>query len=591
MLRCGVVFLFLSTASSRESRPALTHLRGGDVHKEAVDEPSPIGGMVKDVHNLFLTPHGERGVATERAPRRAATNVLAGVTTALAMVPEAISFSFVAGVSPLVGLWTTVAMGGIVGLLGGRGGVMTGASGACAVVVAALCEAKGAEGGAYLSATAVLAGLLQIIAGQLKLGKFIRLVPHPVMLGFVNGLAVVMFRAQLRHFRDPVTGLLLRGAKGATMLAVTLGTAALIKLLPMLTTAVPASLMAITIASLATKLLRLPATTLADIAGADTFKGGFAVLPKLALPCVGAFKASPLSFLSTIFPYAASMAAAGLIESLLTLQLVDGLVDDGTRGSTSAECRGQGVANVAAGLTGGIGGCALIGQSLIATDAGGTARLAGVVMSLALALGIVVGAPLLAAVPIGSLVGLMLVVCHSTFNWSSLRLIGSIPPIDTVVLAIVSVVVVCKDLAVAVVVGTVLSALSFAWTQSTRVALDVSDLADHPTHGHVLTHSVRGQLFFGSARHFQQLFAEQPLPLPDVDCLILDFLYARILDLSAVEAIGAVAARFGAQGKKVVLRHLPQDLADLLRRDAGPELVVEKDKSTDPEYGSAAAEA
>ena len=215
------------------------------MHKEAVDEPSPIGGMVKDVHNLFLTPHGARGVITERAPRRVATNVLAGVTTALAMVPEAISFSFVAGVNPLVGLWTTVAMGGIVGLTGGRGGVMTGASGACAVVVAALCEAKGAEGGQYLSATAVLAGLLQLIAGQLKLGKFIRLVPHPVMLGFVNGLAVVMFRAQLRHFRDPVTGLLLRGAKAATMLAVTLGTAALIKLLPLLTTAVPGKCLAV----------------------------------------------------------------------------------------------------------------------------------------------------------------------------------------------------------------------------------------------------------------------------------------------------------------------------------------------------------
>jgi len=193
------------------------------------------------------------------------------------------------------------------------------------VVVAKLCEAKGAEGGANLSATAVLAGLLQIAAGQLKLGKFIRLVPHPVMLGFVNGLAVVMFRAQLRHFFDPLTGQLLRGARAARMAALTVGTAAMIKLIPMVTTAVPASLLAITIASCLTKLLRLPATTLADLAGAETFKGGMAVLPALGLPCASAFRAAPLSFLSTIFPYAASMAAAGLIESLLTLQLVDGL--------------------------------------------------------------------------------------------------------------------------------------------------------------------------------------------------------------------------------------------------------------------------
>ena len=313
-----------------------------------------------------------------------------------------------------------------------------------------------------------------------------------------------------------------------------------------------------------------------------------AVLPALRLPCAAAFRAAPLSFLSTIFPYAASMAAAGLIESLLTLQLVDGLVDDGTRGSTSAECRGQGVANLLAGLSGGIGGCTLIGQSLIATDAGGTARLAAVVMSLALALGVVACAPLLAAVPIGSLVGLMLVVCHSTFSWSSLRLIGRIPAVDTAVLAIVSAIVVYKDLAVAVVAGTILSALSFAWSQAKRVALDVADPTPHlPTRGLAQLQTVDGLLFFGSARHFQQLFSEQPPLDPAVTCVILDFLPARILDLSAVEAIGAVAARFGALGKTVVLRHLPSDLADLLRSDAGSYLLIESDKITDPVYSSA----
>ena len=345
-------------------RLAAASLRLPALHLSALDvPPSQVEDLKANAKGLFYTAYPKGG-------RAFVSNVLSGFTVSLAMIPEAVAFAFVAGVSPIVGLWTTVVMGFFAAAFGAGRGSMTGASGACAVVMTSLVAAHGP---AYLSAAALLAGLYQVACGALGLGKFIRLVPHPVMLGFVNGLAIVMTRAQLTHFRDPLTGSLLRGARGLTMAALTVATMALVKLIPKLTTALPPSLLAVGIVTTATRLLRLPATTLVDIAGAETFAGGVSVLPKLGIPAMGALTADPLRFLGVIAPYAVTMGTVGLLESLLTVQLLDGLVDDGRRGSTRKECVGQGLGNVAAGLTSGMGGCALIGQSLINVQSGAPA--------------------------------------------------------------------------------------------------------------------------------------------------------------------------------------------------------------------------
>ena len=541
---------------------------------------SQVEDLVANAQSLFTRVY-------PKGPRTALQNVLAGGTVSLAMIPEAVAFAFVAGVNPLVGLWSTVVLGLFAAALGGRAGMVSGASGACAVCVAELVRQKGpALGPSYLSAAVVLAGVLQCAVGRLGLGKFITIVPQPAMLGFVNGLAIVMTRAQLTHFRDRATGAWLSGAAGATMCALTALAAASVKLAPRLTTAVPPALAAVGLTTAVAKLLRLPATTLADIAGAATFRGGLSVLPRVALPAP--WRAAPLATLGLVLPFAASMAAAGLIESLLTMQLVDGLLDDGTRGDTRAECFGQGVGNVLSGLTGGMGGCVLIGQSLINVGNGGTSRLSGIAMSLLLAAGIVGAAPLLGQVPIASLVGVMLVVCQGTFAWSSLRIMRKIPRVDALVVLAVSYITVVADLAVAVVAGTILSALAFAWKQSTSIAASVdrpesaassSTSAARPWP----TYRVKGPLFFASTARFADLFDAKG----DPDDVIIDFAESRVCDHSALEAINALAAKYATGGKRVHLRHLSSDCAGLLRRlngfDPAYELI-EADPATDPVY-------
>mmetsp|Transcript_10748 Transcript_10748/g.22842 ORF Transcript_10748/g.22842 Transcript_10748/m.22842 type:complete len:624 (-) Transcript_10748:245-2116(-) len=404
-----------------------------------------------------------------------AKSLAAGLAVSLAMIPEAISFSYVAGVSPLVGLWTTVLLGFVAAAFGGRPGICSSASGACSVVVAPLCAAMGAP---YLSVCALLAGILQIVFRST--GKFIRLVPHPVMLGFVNGLTVVMIRAQLGHFRDASSGafLSLSSAAGQSMIGLSVLTAALVRLIPKVPAlkSIPPTLGAVTLCSVLQKLLKLPGVkTLADVSGADTFRGGWSVLPKLSMwPSTVPFS---LETLKIVLPYAITMAAVGAIESLLTVQLVDGIMEDGSS-STKQECIGQGLGNIAAGLTGGIGGCALLGQSIINVESGGGfSRLSGMSVSVFLALGILAGAPLLANIPIAALVGVMFTVCQSTFSWSSLRIIHKIPRLDAFVIFLVSFVTVRDDLAKAVVVGTVASALGFAWKQSTEITSTNSSIA------------------------------------------------------------------------------------------------------------------
>ncbi|MGK3758273.1 MAG: SulP family sulfate permease, partial [Bacillariaceae sp.] len=445
-------------------------------------------------------------------------SVAAGLAVSLAMVPEAISFAYVAGVSPLVGLWTTVILGFFAASFGGRAGICSSASGACSVVVAALCAQHGPS---YLSACAILAGLLQIVfGGYFGMGKFIRLVPHPVMLGFVNGLTVVMARAQLTHFKDSTNALLsLSSSAGRSMYGLTASTAILVRVLPKikLFKSIPPTLGAVTICSILAKVLKLPGVkTLADVSGSDTFRGGLSVLPSISiLPSIP----FTIDSLKIVAPYAITMASVGAIESLLTMQLLDNIVDDGKTGSTKKECFGQGIGNVASGITGGIGGCALLGQSVINVQSGGgLSRLSGMSVSLFLALGIVFGAPLLANIPIATLVGVMLTVCQSTFSWSSLRIINKIPKLDALVIFLVSFITVKDDLAKAVVAGVIASALGFAWKQSTGIT-STSTTIPSPTSTTTTTtttatatttewksYNINGPLFFGSTTQFIKLF-------------------------------------------------------------------------------------
>jgi len=352
----------------------------------------------------------------------------------------------------------------------------------------------------------------------------------------------------------------------------------LVRLVPRLTRAVPPTLAAVSLVSVLSSVLKLPATTLADLAGKEAFAGGLSVLPSFKVPAAfSALKTAPAAFLKVVLPYAATMACVGLVESLLTLQLVDGIADDGNRGSTRQECIGQGLGNLASGLTGGQGGCALIGQSLINVEAGGTSRLSGMVMAGGLAAGLVSAAPLLGRIPIAALVGVMLLVCKQTFSWSSLRLIGKIPKVDLFTIALVSTVTVTKDLAQAVFYGVVASALGFAWKQSTRIKATSSV----PTGGWK-TYAVDGPLFFGSTSTFSNQFD----PKSDPNDVIIDFKSSRVVDHSALEAINELARKYGDLSKKVHLRGLSSDCYQLLERlnGASTDYELMEPSSEDPIY-------
>mmetsp|Transcript_13767 Transcript_13767/g.20987 ORF Transcript_13767/g.20987 Transcript_13767/m.20987 type:complete len:614 (+) Transcript_13767:31-1872(+) len=541
---------------------------------DAVSPPSQIESIVKNAKEL-LSDFG--------SPKERKNNLIkaaaAGLAVSLAVIPEAVAFSFVAGVNPLVGLWTTVMLGFTAAALGGRAGIISSSSGACSVVVAALCASHGPN---YLAATALLAGLIQIFAGVLRLGKFIRIVPHPVMLGFVNGLALIMTKAQLIHFTDGGKFASIASKGGASLYGIAAATMMFVKLLPKVTKAIPPSLGAVMLSSILARVLKLPVKTLSDVAGAATFKGGISVLPKLGFPAV------PISLdtLKVVFPYAVIMAAVGIIESLLTMQLLDGMADDGKRGSTRKECIGQGAGNMLSGLTGGIGGCAILGQSIVNMQSGGgISRFSGMSMALFLAAGIVTCAPLIGSVPVASLAGVMLLVCLSTFSWSSLRVLLKIPRLDAMIIGLVSYLTVTKDLALAVFVGTIASSLGFAWKQSTSLT-GSSSVADDKK-----VYYLNGPLFFGSCTQFQSIFS----PKVDPNKVIIDFANSRVMDHSALEAINSLAEQYGDEGKKVYLRHLSSDCAQLLKKihyskDGEtnlPSYEVELDTSNDPVYGVA----
>lgn len=504
--------------------------------------------------------------------------ILAGLTVALALVPEAIAFAFAAGVDPLVGLWAAVFMGFITSTMGGRPGMISGATGAIAVVAGKavqhgdqLGEGLGLQ---YLFAVIMVAGLIQILFGVLKLGRLVRLVPHPVMIGFVNGLAIVILMSQLPSFRIPASGEWLSGQGLGVMVALVGLTMAIIHFLPKLTKAVPSSLAAIVTVGLIAYFFFRDTATVSDVLAQSTsnpegkLSGSF---PLPTLPTGIAWITEWPFVLKTAFV----VAMVGIIESLMTLQLIDEMTD--TRGQGNRECLAQGGANFLSGLFGGMGGCAMIGQSLINIKSGGRGRTSGIAAALALMLFIMAGGPVIENIPIAALVGVMFMVVIGTFEWSSLRTFGKVPVSDLIVILVVTgVTVVMHDLATAVFVGVIVSALVFAWKSSKHVFVKVEKETKEEK-----IYSLSGLLYFGSVREF----AEQFQARSDVKNIIIDFGRARVCDMSALEAIDALAQRYRAAGKNLRLRHLSSDCRRMLET-AGSIVDVEV-LPDDPAYSVA----
>ncbi|MDJ0685134.1 MAG: SulP family inorganic anion transporter [Alphaproteobacteria bacterium] len=506
------------------------------------------------------------GLSPGLSAGRLRTEILSGLTVALALVPEAVAFAFVAGVHPLVGLYAAFLVGLITALIGGRPGMISGATGALAVVMVALVATHGVE---YLFATVVLMGLLQILAGVFRLGKFIRLVPHPVMLGFVNGLAIVIFLAQLTQFQVPVPGAT-DGAKEwmsgwplAIMLGLVALTMAIIWITPRVTKIIPAPLAGIVVVAGLVIAFGIDAPRVGDLA---SIQGG---LPSFHIP------AAPLTWetLEIILPYAVILAAIGLIESLLTLNLVGEIT--GKRGGASQECVAQGVANTVTGFFGGMGGCAMIGQSMINVKSGGRTRLSGVAAALFLLAFIVLASDLIEQIPLAALVGVMFIVVIGTFAWRSITIMRRIPLTDAAVIILVTVVTVMTDLAMAVVVGVIVSALAYAWNNATRIHAKES-----VSEAGAKIYAIQGPLFFGSTDGFSELFT----PADDPPSVIVDFGDSRVVDQSALQAIEDLARKYEDMGKTLQLRHLSRDCHRLLTK-AG-QLMVESDD--DPDYAVAA---
>ena len=500
---------------------------------------------------------------------RVRTELLSGLTVALALVPEAVAFAFVAGVHPLVGLYAAFLVGLVTAVLGGRPGMISGATGALAVVMVALVAEHGVE---YLFATVVLMGILQIIAGVMQWGKFIRLVPHPVMLGFVNGLAIVIFLAQLTQFKVPGTvevsghgssgGEWLSGSSLYMMLALVVLTMLIIYVMPRITRIIPSPLAGIGVVAGLVIFFGLDVPRVGDMASIQ------GTLPPFHIPSV------PLNWqtLEIILPYAVILAAIGLIESLLTLNLVGEMT--GKRGGASQECIAQGLANTATGFFGGMGGCAMIGQSMINVKSGGRTRIAGIAAALFLLIFILVGAPIIEMIPLAALVGVMFMVVIGTFAWSSFKILRRVPLTDAFVTILVTIVTVISDLAVAVVVGVIVSALAYAWNNARRIHAhtEISETG-------AKIYRIQGPLFFGSSDGFLELFDVQN----DPNEVIIEFSDSRVVDQSALQAIEAVAGKYELANKRIQLRHLSRDCHSLLTK-AG-HLVIDSDD--DPDYALA----
>ena len=485
------------------------------------------------------------------------TEILSGLTVALALVPEAIAFALIAGLSPLTGLYAAFVMGLITSIFGGRPGMISGATGAVAVVLVTLVKTHGVE---YIFATVILAGILQTIVGFLKLGKLMRLVPHPVIFGFVNGLAIIIFSSQLVQFQDE-SGNWLSGMELYSLLGLVLFTMLSIWGIPKINKQLPAALMAILAVFGIVVFFGIDTRTIGDIA---SIKGGF---PPFHLPEVPL----ELETLKIIIPYASIVAGVGLIESLLTLNIVDEITE--TRGSGNKEAIAQGSANILSGLFSGMGGCAMIGQSLINTSNGARARLSGIVASIMLLVFIMFGSSIIEKMPMAALTGLMIMVAIGTFEWASLKTFRRMPKSDVFVMVLVTLVTVfLHNLALAVVVGVIIAALVFAWDNAKRIRA-----RKYTDDQGVKHYEIYGPLFFGSVTVFNEKFDV----MNDPDVVIIDFAESRVVDMSAIEALNKLTSRYLKVGKKVHLKHLSPDCRVLLKN---ANEIIEVSVMEDPTY-------
>jgi SulP family sulfate permease len=486
--------------------------------------------------------------------------VLAGLTVAMTMIPESLSFAILAGFPPLVGLYAAFIMGLVTAVFGGRPGMVSGGAGATAVVLIALMQSHGLD---YVFAAVLLAGVFQVLVGMFKLGKFIRLVPQPVMYGFVNGLAVIIFMSQFRQFKTLVNGeqVWLSGHPLWTMIALVGITVAVVVFFPKITKKIPASLVAILVVFAIVLALGISTRTVKDIA---TVSGGF---PPFHLPQV------PFSFstLQVIFPYALIMAGVGLTESLLTLNLVDEMT--GTKGNGNREAVAQGSANILNGFFFGMGGCAMIAQTFVNLSAGAKLRLSGVVAALTILAVVLFGAPVIERLPMAALVGVMFMVAISTFEWASFRIINKMPKADIFVGILVALITVwLHNLALAVLIGVIISALVFAWESAKRVR--ARKYTDEQGIKH---YEIYGPLFFGSVAAFSEKFDVANDPA----IVIIDFKDSRIADMSGIDALNKLTERYRQMDKMLHLRHLSADCRQLLQDAAA---VIEVNIVEDPAY-------
>ena len=488
------------------------------------------------------------------------TEILAGLTVAMTMIPESLSFAILAGFPPLMGLYAAFIAGLVTAIFGGRPGMISGGAGATVIVLIALMKSHGLE---FVFAAVILAGILQIVVGIFKLGKFIRLVPQPVMFGFVNGLAIIIFMSQLEQFKTIVNGKMtwLSGNPLYIMLGLVLLTITIIVFLPKLSKAIPASLVAIIVVFTLVFFFRIETKTVRDIASVS---GGF---PPFHLPNI------PLDFemLQVIFPYALIMAAVGLTEGLLTLNLVDEITE--TKGDGNRECIAQGGSNILNGFFFGMGGCPMIAQTLVNLSAGSRARLSGIIAAFTILLIILFGAPIIERVPMAALVGVMVMVAIGTFEWASFRIINKMPKHDIFVGIVVAVItILLHNLALAVLIGVIISALVFAWESAKRIrAKKYIDAAG------VKHYEIYGPLFFASTTAFLEKFdvANDPAEV------IIDFKESKITDMSAIDAVNKLTERYAKVNKVVHLRHLSSDCKTLLKN---ADQVIDVNIFEDPTY-------
>ena len=486
--------------------------------------------------------------------------ILAGLTVAMTMIPESLSFAILAGFPPLVGLYGAFIMGLITAIFGGRPGLISGGAGATVIVLIALMNSHGLE---YVFAAVAMAGIIQIIVGLLKLGKFIRLVPQPVMFGFVNGLAVIIFMSQLEQFKTIVNGQseLLSGSALYIMAGLVALTIAIILLFPKITKAVPASLVAIIVVFAVVLIFNIDTKQVVDIASVS------GSLPPFHIPEI------PFTFetLKIILPYGLIMAAVGLTEGLLTLNLVDEIT--GTKGNSNRECLAQGTANIANGFFFGMGGCPMIAQTLVNLSSGSRARLSGIVAALTILTIILFGAPVIELLPMAALTGVMIMVAIGTFEWASFKAFTKMPKSDIFVMVVVTLITVfLHNLALAVLIGVIISALVFAWENAKRIRA-----RKYVDDNGVKHYEIFGPLFFGSTTAFAEKFDVQN----DPNEVIIDFAESRIADMSAIDAVNKITERYAAINKVVRLKHLSNDCVELLKN---AEAIIDVNIMEDPTY-------